>query len=967
MKRSLLLLTLCCTAFLDSLAQTDYTLVMDRVRAQLLASAGNLTTLDNNVTSTLATLQTNGSWPDVNYAYSSTTYTADTHINRVKSFALAYTHTGSSYYHDSTLFDAIARSLQYWNTSDPQSWNWYHNQISNPQRLGEILILLYIAPDTLTTALRDDLLAQMNRGNPAAQTGANKMDVAAHFIYRACLTANATLMSDNVAQMFQPITLTTSEGIQPDLSYQQHGTQLYVFGYGSVLVDGEIKFATYLDGTPWELSGAKLALFSDFVRNGYTKVMRAKYIDFSVNGRSISRANNISQGGVASQLTKLKALDPSNLAEYNNIIARVNGSQPPSYMVTPSHTHFWHSDYTIHHRPGYFFGLRAVSPRTSKSENGNGENLKGYYLSEGATNIAVSGSEYYNIFPVWDWARIPGTTVPYITTFPLRASWGGNHGTATFCGGVADSLYGATAMAFNDYSTQARKAWFFFDDEVVCLGADIKSTAAQAINTTVNQCLLSGNVTVFAGGSQSTLSTGSHSYSGNLKWVSHNGIGYYFPAGGNLHLNNQSQSGTWKSINNGGSTTTQNMNVFKLWFDHGTAPTGGSYAYYVLPGQNMAAWDTTQIRIQSNTADVQAVRHMGLNIRQLVFYKAGTFTMDSVTVTVDRACVLMLKNTDSTSVTVSVADPAQSSSPVNVYLDLPNIPQTRHLEASMPSGTAAGSTVTYTVNSSTPVYDPPTAIPATADAYVRNGTSYAGVNYGSATSLVIKKDGVGYSRETFFKFDVSALPAGTDNVKLRLYVNYANTGVASVPWIAQFVSNDSWTETGINWNNMPAATSNIDTVQGMAAGNYAEWDVTAVALAEKSGDGMLSLKVVSNGTGSTTDASFSSKETGNTALRPVLEYTTGSLLRKMPPAAVETPAITHTKVFPVPAGNFLRVQTDRVYNKAELRDVSGRVVKLLTLEGRQQFEIDVQQLPPGVYMLQLSGPKGKELRKIVKL
>jgi chondroitin AC lyase len=87
----------------------------------------------------------------------------------------------------------------------------------------------------------------------------------------------------------------------------------------------------------------------------------------------------------------------------------------------------------------------------------------------------------------------------------------------------------------------------------------------------------------------------------------------------------------------------------------------------------------------------------------------------------------------------------------------------------------------------------------------------------------------------------------------------------------------------------------------------------------------------------------------------------------MPPAAVETPAITHTKVFPVPAGNFLRVQTDRVYNKAELRDVSGRVVKLLTLEGRQQFEIDVQQLPPGVYMLQLSGPKGKELRKIVKL
>ncbi|RPD42943.1 polysaccharide lyase family 8 super-sandwich domain-containing protein [Chitinophaga barathri] len=965
MKRSLLLITFFCTCYLASVAQTDYTLVMDRIRAEQLAAAGNITTLDNNVTSTLATLQTNGSWPDISYAYSSTTYTADTHINRVKSFVLAYSYTSSTHYHSATLFDAITRALQYWDTADPQSWNWYHNQISNPQRLGEILIVLYTAPLSLPTTLRDNLLAQMNRGNPAAQTGANKLDIALHFIYRACLTANATLMNTGVTEAFQPIVLTTGEGIQPDLSYQQHGPQLYLYGYGSVFVDGEVKAATYLNGTAWALSGTKLALFSDFVRNAYLKVMRARYIDFSVNGRSISRNNNLAQGSTAT-LTKLKALDPANLAEYDAQIARNNGSQPPSYMVTPLHTHFWHSDYTVHHRPGYFFGLRNVSPRTTKSENGNGENLKGYYLSEGATNITVSGMEYHNIFPVWDWSRIPGTTVPFITSFPLRTAWGVNFGTAAFSGGVSDSLYGATALAFNDYNTQARKSWFFFDNEIVCLGADVKSTAAQAINTTVNQCLQNGTVTVFANGAQSTAGTGSFNYNNTLKWVSHNGIGYYFPSGGNIQLSNQAQSGTWQSINTGGTTATQTMNVFKLWIDHGTAPTNGSYAYYILPGQNMATYDTTQVRIQSNTADVQAVRHMGLNIRQIVFYKAGTFTKDSVTITVDRACAVMLKNVGSTNVTVSVADPAQSSSPVNVYLDLPNIPQTRHLTANLPSGNLAGSSVAYTVNLSTPVYEPPTAIPAIADAFVRNGT-YATTNYGTATSLVIKKDAAGYARETFFKFDVSGLPSGADQVKMRLYVNYANTGIAAVPWIAQYVSNDSWTETGINWNNMPIVTSNIDTATGMAAGNYVEWDVTGVALAQQSADGILSVKVVSNATGSTTDASFSSKETGTASLRPSLVYTAGSLLfSKLQPVMQESPA-SGTKIFPVPAGTFVRVQTDQVYDKAELHDVSGRVLKVEKLEGKQQFEINLQQVPPGVYMLQLSGPKGKELRKVVKM
>ena len=973
MKRSILLFIFSCTCFLVSVAQTDYTLVMDRIRDDQLSLVSNVTTLDHSVSATRDSLKANGSWPDISYAYSSTTYTADVHINRVKAFAQAYMLPASAYYHNDTLFDAITRSLDYWDTRDPLSWNWFHNEISNPQRIGEILIILETAPDTLPAALRSNLISQMNRGNPADEAGANKVDVATHYIYRACLTANATLMNTGVTQAFQPISTTTSEGIQPDLSYQQHGPQLYLYGYGSGLLSNESKVATYLRGTAWALSSAKLTLLSDFVRTAFLKVLRGKYIDFGISGRGVSRSGNLSQSSIPT-IMKMKALDTAHAAEYDTVLARHNGSQPPSYGVTPLHIHFWHSDYTVHQRPGYFFGVRNVSTRTAKSENGNGENLKGYYLSEGATNIMVNGPEYYNIFAVWDWTRIPGTTVPVITTFPLRASWGVNFGKAGYSGGVSDSVYGATALAFNDYSTQARKAWFFFDDEVVCLGGTINSTSSNPINTTVNQCLLKGDVTVSENGVQSTLATGSHTYNNTLKWVMHDSVGYYFPSGGNIHLTNQAQSGTWKSINNGGSTATQTMNVFKMWIDHGTAPANGSYVYYVVPKKNMATYDTTQVRILSNTSGIQAVRHTGLKMWQVIFYTGGTFSKDSVTITVDRACAIMLKNVGTTNVTMSIASPQQNSTAIDVKIKLPNIPLTRHLTCAMPSGNLAGSSVVYHVNLSTPTYGTAASIPPVADAYVRDGASYQGVNYGTATSMVVKKDGVGYTREAYLKFNVSGIPSDADQVKLRLYVGYANTSITSVPWIAQYVSDDSWTETGITWSNKPSATSNIDTVQGVAAGNYVEWDVSAIALAQKAADGILTLKVVANITGGTTDASFSSKEAANTDFWPALDYSTGASLQRITePAAMVKKMITEkettypgTKVFPNPAGNYVRVQTDRVYNRAELADISGRVVKREVLQGNRQFEIDLQQVPPGLYMLLLSGPKGTELRKVVK-
>src|SRR5690606_29415317 len=181
------------------------------------------------------------------------------------------------------------------------------------------------------------------------------------------------------------------------------------------------------------------------------------------------------------------------------------------------------------------------------------------------------GNEYYDIFPVWDWTKVPGITAPQKTAIPQPAQWG-TYGTSVFAGGVSNGAAGVTAFQLNnnEYSinTGARKAWFMFGDEIVCLGASIKSTAAEDINTTINQCLLNGDPVVKSADGETVLSSDTHNLqTSNVNWIYHNKVGYVFPAQTNLNLTNKTESGNWNAINTAYSTDNVSKDVFKLWIN----------------------------------------------------------------------------------------------------------------------------------------------------------------------------------------------------------------------------------------------------------------------------------------------------------------------------------------------------------------------------------------------------------------
>lgn len=573
-----------------------------------------------------------GCFIDIDYARRDrTNWMPLIHVDRLYDFVFAYTHPKNSYYQNEDLYHKIVKGLEYWHHRNPHCNNWWYNQIAEPQKLGILLIQMRVGKRQIPEVLETKVLQRMRKdgGHPARWTGANRTDIALHWIYRACLQKNDVDLKTAVENVYSPLSYTVKEGFQHDNSYFQHGVQLYIGGYGDEILKGVTQVALYTKGTKYALDDERIQFLRHFMCGTYYQVIRGQYMLFDVLGRGVSRNNGTQKSHAALFAKRMLELDPAHIDEYNAIIARLEGKKSANYGIKPLHTHYFRGDYALHVRPHYTFDVRMVSNRTMRCEYGNGENLKTYFMSDGCTNIVTEGDEYARIFPVWNWNRIPGVTAPQLDTIPRTVIDWQTKGTSVFAGGVSDSLYGVSVYSYldtyADINTAAKKSWFFFDDEIICLGAGINSTAGVPVCTTINQCLLSKKEVILSQSKkQSMVKEGDFVYD-SPEWVLHNGIGYVFPAGGNLFLSKKIQTGSWYSINHTESKNEQQQEVFTLGFNHGYNPRNATYAYIVVPGihsvRKMNNYRKSPVEILANTDSMQIVRHTKLGIWQWYFIK----------------------------------------------------------------------------------------------------------------------------------------------------------------------------------------------------------------------------------------------------------------------------------------------------------------------------------------------------------
>ncbi len=162
-----------------------------------------------------------------------------------------------------------------------------------------------------------------------------------------------------------------------------------------------------------------------------------------------------------------------------------------------------------------------------------------------------------------------------------------------------------------------------------------------------------------------------------------------------------------------------------------------------------------------------------------------------------------------------------------------------------------------------------------ADAFVRNG-SYAANNYGSDTALIVKSSTAsGYSRSSYLKFSLSGI-SNVSSAKLRIYGrNVENTSGINISTYG--VDNDSWTESGITFNNAPpASTSALASVSVTDRAMYYEFDVTDNVKTQVAGDKVVSYLVKDPAT-QNNNLPFNSKENSQNKPQLIVETSSGTV------------------------------------------------------------------------------------------
>lgn len=177
---------------------------------------------------------------------------------------------------------------------------------------------------------------------------------------------------------------------------------------------------------------------------------------------------------------------------------------------------------------------------------------------------------------------------------------------------------------------------------------------------------------------------------------------------------------------------------------------------------------------------------------------------------------------------------------------------------------ASGSTPTPTPTSGGTPTPTPTPVTVTvypaADSYVRGGT-YANTNYGTTTTMVVKNDSPDYTRKSYARFNFSAFGgAGAASAKFRVYVSDVNTDPTRTIKIYG-TTDETWSETGITWNNAPAGTTYLGSITvSNTVGLWYELNVTGYVNSHIA-DKIVSFLLINEGTASAKgDVQFATKE-----------------------------------------------------------------------------------------------------------
>jgi len=876
-------------------------------------------------------------WSDA----ASTTVSAHltTGYSRLRAMALAYATPGCSLHMNTALLADTVGGLEWmhsnrYNTVIAQYDNWWDWEIGVPMHLTDTAVLLY---SQLTGSQRTHYMAAVNFHTPTPDmTQANQIWKARVVGVRGCVVKDSAklLLARNAFSDVFPY-VTSGDGFYRDGSFIQHGYHPYTEGYGAALLGTMAPVLTWLAGSAWAVTDPAQTNLYRWVYDSFEPLIYRGAAWDLVRGREVSRSGSTPQGtghSILQNILRVSQFAPAadsarmrSMVKYwalSDTVRNFTNSVPLQVLADAKalmadsatvprgellgHYHFGEMDRVIHLRPGYGFGLSLFSSRIANFESINSENMCGWYTGDGMTTLYNDQLDHYSdsYWPTVNPYRLPGTTVDTMVrtppSNPTRANGQSWRQSYPWVGGAKLDGVGSAGMQLDAWgcSLTAKKSWFMFDREIICLGAGIASSDGRVIETVVeNRRLTSTGTNAFVvNGSVMPVNLGWSATVTNMTWAhlsggpANAGIGYYFPTTNSVRALREARTGSWRDVNAGGSTNPITRNYLTLWFDHGTSPSGASYAYVLLPcftASNVADYAAApDAVVLENSAAAQAVRIKSTGHTAVNFWDAGTHSAAGIAA--DRPCSVITR-TDGTWLDVAVADPTQTNTAaikvelaasatgvrsLDMGVTVLQLSPTVKLLVSATGGDGRSYRASLFLGKVSTV-----ALAPVADAYVENGDK-ATNNYGTSSSLVVKHSGgSSLTRESYLRFDLSSETNGL-LLDASLRLTYTTCNQSDTQAVSR-VTDTRWTEPDLVWTNKPA--SGPEQARWNVYTNVPRQTIAAVGAAARAAvGGLLDLRVTALGGAY---VSYASRENGAVGNRPALILT-----RAHPPPAVSLTA-----------------------------------------------------------------------------
>ena len=628
----------------------------------------------------LAKQKEDGSWPGIDYASRQRSFwPSSEHMNNLVKLCQVGCRIESGMPDRERYLAAVHKGISFWREKKLRCDNWWHHDIFMPRVAGELMLML---GDEARDDEREFLVNGIMAKSKIGMTGQNKIWVSDNVFVRSLIVNDREMLGKAIRSILEELKVTTGEGMQPDWSFHQHGSQLQFGNYGLAFVGNMVKWLWVVGGTEFE-DKSQVELMRNYILNGQRWVVWKDYYDISSCGRQINAGQpNSKARSLANGCRYMKMLDVEYADEYEQYLDRLYGREGVKDLV--GNKYFWRSDYMIHRRDDFMVSVKMNSKDVLAVETGgNKENQLGYFLNDGACYLYRSGKEYKDIFPAWNWRQVPGTTVRQNETSPPKGGWRNEGNKKEFVGGVSDGTNGFCVMDYDVEGVKAKKGWFSCGDMLVCLGAGIASDSNDSVYTTVNQCHLEKASLVDS--SESRLMHYGNFVVETGQWVEHDGFVYDFPEKQDVKLECCRQSGSWKMVSDEKSDKKIEHEIFKLYIDHGVRPQGAKYSYVVWPESKP---QDRLPEVVSNSSAIQAVS-WGRYV-MAAFYKPAKLSWGAGSMVVDKPCVVMLEiEGDGKELVINAADPRRGEDKVMMQVECGEIEYKTELD--LPKGGMAGS------------------------------------------------------------------------------------------------------------------------------------------------------------------------------------------------------------------------------------------------------------------------------------